>query len=67
MMNLNKIVRDKKNQALINTDEESYEMYRNEMKKYKELVVSKKELQSLKYEVNELKNLVKVLLESKNG
>lgn len=66
-MNLQKIIRDKKNQALINTDQESYIMYRNQMNKFKESITSKKELKSLKNEVSELKNLVKVLLESKNG
>lgn len=59
--------RDDRNNALINTNVAAFKLYKQQRNNRRSLDTSQKEINELKDEIADLKNLVKKLLEDKNG
>lgn len=67
MINLEKLKRDKYNKAIINSDNDSYKMYLLDTKKSREINNTIEDVRKLKQDINEIKDMLRLLLENRNG
>ncbi len=59
--------RDESNSALINTNVNAYKQYKLQREQRKKLARQDKEVNNLKNELDELKQIIKQLVKEKNG
>ena len=68
MINFNKLKRDSSNQAIINSDIESYKIHLTEVKKSRDLNQTMKDVKKLKEDIDEIKDMLRLILDlKKNG
>lgn len=66
MINYNKLKRDHYNQAVLNSDIDSYHIHLRDTKKSREIVQTIQDVKKLKEDITEIKDMLRLLLNGNN-